>query len=391
MTTFLQNLLLFTATLRQAGFAISPQQNMELAQAMTLVDIGRREQVYHAARSLLVTRREQMALFEAIFNRFWRNGGDGRAQPQKAPLAPRHKRHGQPFTIVNYMAAKAQSADREVEVVDKTQTYSDAELLQQKLFSEMSPEELETIKRLIQEMRWQVSLRRTRRRVPDKNGDMLRLRQAMRTVVRTGGVPLHLSWQSRKIKQRPFVLIADVSGSMEKYGRLLLQFFYSVSHSVSQVECFVFGTRLTRITHQLKLKNIDRAVDEAARDVVDWSGGTRIGESLRAFNRQWSRRVLRRGAIVLIVSDGWERGDVSVLRQEMRYLQARSHRLIWLNPLLGLATYQPLVEGMAAALPYIDDFLPVHNLQSLTELSHHLGRLGQHRSVRPEMRIKNRD
>lgn len=389
MTTFLQNLLLFTAMLRQAGFAISPQQNMELAQALTLVDMGRREQVYHAARSLLVTRREQMALFEAIFNRFWRNGGDGRAQPQKAPLAPRHKRHSQPFTIVNYMAAKAQPADQEVEVMDKTQTYSDAELLQQKLFSEMSPEELETIKRLIQELRWQVVLRRTRRRVPDKNGDMLRLRQAMRTAVRTGGVPLHLSWQSRKIKQRPFVLIADISGSMEKYGRLLLQFFYSVSHSVSQVECFVFGSRLTRITHQLKLKNIDRAVDEAAGDVVDWSGGTRIGESLHTFNRQWSRRVLRRGAIVLIISDGWERGDVSVLRQEMRYLQARSHRLIWLNPLLGLSTYQPLVEGMAAALPYIDDFLPVHNLQSLTELSHHLGRLGQYRSTRPEMRIRH--
>ncbi|GIK56992.1 MAG: VWA domain-containing protein [Chloroflexi bacterium] len=389
MTTILQNILLFTATLRRAGFTISPQQNMELAQALTLVDIGSREQVYHAARSLLVTRREQMALFEAIFNRFWRHGADGRTQPQKAPLAPRHKRHSQPFTIVNYMAARAQPADREVEVVDKAQTYSDAELLQQKLFSEMSPQELETIKRLIQEMRWQVSLRHTRRRVPDKNGDVLRLRQVMRTAVRTGGVPLHLSWQSRKIKQRPFVLIADVSGSMEKYGRLLLQFFYSVSHSFSQVECFVFGTRLTRITHQLKLKNIDRAVDEAARNVVDWSGGTRIGESLRAFNRQWSRRVLRRGAIVLIVSDGWERGDVSVLRQEIRYLQARSHRLIWLNPLLGLATYQPLVEGMAAALPYIDDFLPVHNLQSLTELSHHLGKLGQHRSVRPEMRIRH--
>lgn len=286
------------------------------------------------------------------------------------------------------MATKAQQADQEMEVVDKTESYSHAELLQQKLFSEMSPEELETIKRLIQEMRWQAIQRQTRRRVPDKNGKILQLRQMMRTAVRTGGVPLQLSWQSRKIKQRPLVLIADVSGSMEKYGRLLLQFFYSVSHSFGEVECFVFGTRLTRITHELKLKNIDRAVDEAARQVVDWSGGTRIGESLRTFNRQWSRRVLRRGAIVLIISDGWERGDVSMLRQEMAYLQRRSHRLIWLNPLLGRAGYQPLVEGMAAALPAIDDFLPVHNLQSLTELAHHLGKLGQHRSARPEMRIR---
>ncbi len=388
MTTFMENLLLFTTLLRQAGFAISPQQNVELAQALTLVDIGSREQVYHAARSLLVTRREQMHLFEAIFNQFWRNRSDGRSQPQKAPLAPRHKRQNQQFNIVTYMAYKAQLADQEIEVVDKTESYSNAELLQQKLFSEMSPEELETIKRLIQEMRWQAIQRQTRRRVADKNGEMLRLRQVMHTAVRTGGVPIELSWQSRKIKQRPLILIADVSGSMERYGRLLLQFFYSVSHSFGEVECFVFGTRLTRITHELKLKNIDRAVDEAARQVVDWSGGTRIGESLRTFNRQWSRRVLRRGAIVLIVSDGWERGDVSMLRQEMAYLQRRSHRLIWLNPLLGRAGYQPLVEGMAAALPHIDDFLPVHNLQSLTELSHHLGRLSQHRSVRPEMRIR---
>lgn len=390
MTTFLENLLLFTNLLRQAGFAISPQQNVELAQALTLVDIGSREQVHHAARCLLVTRREQMNLFDAIFNQFWRNPGHGRTQPQKAPIAPRHKRQNQQFNIVTYMAYKVQQADQEVEVVDKSESYSHAELLQQKLFSEMSPEELQTIKRLIQEMRWQAIQRQTRRRVPDKNGNTLRLRQVMRTAVRTGGVPLQLSWQSRKIKQRPLVLIADVSGSMEKYGRLLLQFFYSVSHSFGQVECFVFGTRLTRITHQLKLKNIDRAVDEAAGDVVDWSGGTRIGESLRTFNRQWGRRVLRRGAVVLIVSDGWERGDVSVLRQEMRYLQARSHRLIWLNPLLGRAGYQPLVEGMAAALPHIDDFLPVHNLQSLTELSHHLGKLGQYRSARPEMIIRTR-
>jgi uncharacterized protein with von Willebrand factor type A (vWA) domain len=251
----------------------------------------------------------------------------------------------------------------------------------------MTPEELETIRQLMQEMRWELAQRRTRRRVPDKQGSQLHLRRAMRAATKFGGVPLQLSWQSRKIKQRPFVLIADLSGSMEKYGRLLLQFFYSFSHSFKNVECFVFGTRLTRITGQLKLKNIDKAVDEAAHHVVDWSGGTRIGDSLRTFNQQWSRRVLRRGAITLIISDGWERGDVSVLRREMRYLQHRSHRLIWLNPLLGRRSYQPLVEGMVTALPYIDDFLPIHNLQSLRELSQHLGALGQHRSVKPKMAL----
>lgn len=388
-STFLENLLTFTQILRQSGFVISPQQSMDVAQALTLVEIGNRDQVYHTTRSLLVTRQEQIRLFDTIFNRFWRNWGNGRTgQPQKAPIAPRHKRRSQQFNIVTYMAYKAQQADEEIEVVDKTGTYSSAELLQQKLFSEMTPEELETIKKLIQEMAWQMSLRQTRRRVHDRHGEFLHLRRALRSATKYGGVPLNLSWQSRKIKPRPFVLIADISGSMEKYGRLLLQFFYSVSHSLKHVESFVFGTRLTRITNQLRLKNIDRAVEEAARDVVDWSGGTRIGDSLRSFNQQWSRRVLHRGAIVLIISDGWERGDVTILRQEMRYLQHRAYRLIWLNPLLGLNSYQPLVEGMAASLPYIDDFLPIHNLQSLTELSKHLGNLGQHRSLKPKMTIR---
>lgn len=378
--SFLANLLLFVGALRRAGLSISLNQTIEVSQALGLVDLGSRAQVFHAARSVLVNRREDLALFEVIFNLFWRSPGDDRrSQPQKAPVAPRHKPNRQRFDVVTYMAYKARQADQEIEVVDKAGTFSHSEVLQAKEFSEMTPEELETIKRLIQEMRWQVSLRQTRRFVADPKGDRLHLRRAMRSAIKHGGVPLELAWQSRKIKQRPLVLLADISGSMEKYSRLMLQFFYSVSHSLREVECFVFGTRLSHITAQLKLRNIDRAIDEAARQVVDWSGGTRIGESLKVFNHHWSRRVLRRGAIVLIISDGWERGDVSTLKQELRYLQHRCHRLIWLNPLLGKSTYQPLVEGMAAALPFIDDFLPIHNLQSLEALAEHLNALGSRR------------
>ena len=383
---FLANILRFVAALRRAGLSISLNQTIEVSQALALVDLGSREQVFHAVRSVLVNRREDLALFEVIFNLFWRAPGDDRRpQPQKAPQAPRHKPNRPRFDVVTYMAYKARQADQEIEVVDKAGTFSQSEVLQRKEFSEMTPEELETIKRLIQQMRWQVSLRQTRRFVADPKGDRLHLRQAMRSAIKYGGVPLELAWQSRKIKQRPLVLLADISGSMEKYSRLMLQFFYSVSHRLREVESFVFGTRLSRITAQLKLKNIDRAIDEAARQVVDWSGGTRIGESLKVFNHQWSRRVLRRGAIVLIISDGWERGDVSGLKQEMRYLQHRCHRLIWLNPLLGKTTYQPLVEGMAAALPFIDDFLPIHNLQSLETLAEHLGSLGSRRSIKPSL------
>lgn len=385
---FLQNVLQFPRLLRQAGLPVSPEQNVAFVRGLTLVDLGSREQVFYAARGLLVTRYEHLALFETLFNRFWRARGAAGATAQPMPVAPRHNRPAQPFTIATYMAYRARQADQELDVADKAQTFSGAERLQNKLFSEMTPEELETIKRLMQEMRWQIARRRTRRRVPQRRGDRLHLRRAMRSASKHGGVPLELFWQQRKVKQRPFVLLADISGSMEKYARLMLQFFYSVSRQFRGVESFVFGTRLTRITHQLRLKNIDRAIDEAGRGVIDWSGGTRIGESLQAFNQQWSRRVLRRGAIVLVVSDGWERGDVSLLRREMRYLQHRCHRLIWLNPLLGRPGYQPLVEGMAAALPYVDDFLPVHNLQSLAALSQHLGSLGQHRSVRARARYR---
>ncbi|MDX1687625.1 MAG: VWA domain-containing protein [Candidatus Promineifilaceae bacterium] len=380
---FLENILLFSRMLRQAGIPVSLEQSIDFARALTLVKIGDRDQVYHAARSLLVTRHEHLRLFETIFNRFWR------AHPENGPVAGKkatnaRRPSGQRrIDIATYMAARAREADQPVDIPDRSETYSPAERLRRREFSEMTPEELEKVKRLIREMQWQVSLRQTRRRIPDSRGSIIHLRRMMRSATKYGGVPLDLAWQSRKIKQRPFVLIADVSGSMEKYARLMLQFFYSVSHSLNRVECFVFGTRLTRITPALKLKNIDRAVDEAAREVVDWSGGTRIGESLRRFNREWSRRVVRRGAIVLVVSDGWERGDVDLLRREMRYLHHRCHRLIWLNPLLGKDTYQPRVEGMSAALPFVDDFLPVHNLQSLQALSEHLASLGKHRSPQP--------
>jgi hypothetical protein len=371
---FLSNLLYFTEALRRAGLAVSLTQTVDLSQALTLVDMGSREQVYYAMRGLVVQRKEDLLLFDQIFNLFWRVPGAAQAgRGQKTPLAPRHQApERKRLNIVTLMAEKARAGAPEVEAADKSGSFSASEILQIKEFSAMTPEELANVKKLIQTMQWQVSLRQSRRYTPDRRGSQLDLRRVMRSYAQHGGVPLHLAWKRRKIKPRPLVVLADISGSMEKYTRLLLQFCYSMMRGLGEVECFVFGTRLTRITPQLRLKNIDRALSEAARAVVDWAGGTRIGDSLRSFNRTWSRRVLRRGAVVLIISDGWERGDTAALRREMRYLQHRCHRLIWLNPLLGKATYQPLVEGMAAALPFIDDFLPCHNLQSLSALAQHL-------------------
>ncbi|MEM9772967.1 MAG: VWA domain-containing protein [Chloroflexota bacterium] len=373
---FFRNVLLFTRTLHAAGLNITPTQTTDFLDALLLVDIGSRNQVYHSARSLLVSKREQLKLFDTIFNFFWRKVAppNGLVR-QKAPLAPRHKRPQQHQYAAMLMARAIGKTDQEIEMIDKSETYSDADMLQRKEFAQMTEEELAAVKRLIQQMKWDIATRITRRKVSAKNGQQLDLRNGMRSATKYGGIPIELSYQTRKIKERPIVLLADISGSMEKYSRLVLQFFYSVAQSKKQVESFVFGTRLTRITGDLKLKNIDRAVDQASREVRDWNGGTRIGESFASFNREWARRVIRRGAIVIIVSDGWERGDSSVLVREMRYLQHRCHRLIWLNPLSGRQSYEARVEGMAAALPFIDDFLPIHNLQSLKELSAHLEKL----------------
>ena len=375
-TPILSNILLFARALNAAGINVTPTQSIDFCRALKLVDVGSRDEVFHAARAMLINRREQLALFETLFNLFWQDHSrKERLKRQKAPLAPRHKRpQGHQYAAM-LMARAIGAQDKEIEMVDKAETYSNLELLQRKDFGQLTAEELETIRKLIQKMRWEISLRETRRRVSHKNGRYIDLRNGMRSATKYGGVPLSLFYQRRKIKERPIILLADISGSMEKYSRLFLQFFYSVTHSAKAVEAFLFGTRLSRITNELQFKNIDTAIDQTARHVIDWNGGTRIGQSLAIFNRDWSRRVLRRGAIVILVSDGWERGDSELLSKEMRYLQHRSHRLIWLNPLSGRQDYQPKVEGMAAALPYVDDFMPIHNLQSLQELAEHLEQL----------------
>lgn len=370
---FLHNCLLFTRMLRRAGLPLGLDQVQEFLAALEWIDIGSREQVHAAARSLLVRSHAHLRLFDTLFARFWRRVADedGRAR-QRMPRAPRHRPRSEPFTVATYLAVKARLGDPEIDIRDRSGTTSSAEVLQRKAFSEMTPEELEQIKRLIQRLRWRVSERRSRRRIATRDGEALHMRRTLRAAARTGGVPLRLVWQRRKVKPRPIVLIADVSGSMEKYARLLLQFFYSVAQSMQQVECFVFGTRLTRITHALRLRNIDRAIDEAVHEVADWAGGTRIGASLHSFNRQWARRVLGHGAVVLIISDGCEGGDPALLARELRFVQHRCHRLIWLNPLLGHPSYQPLVSGMQAALKHIDDFLSIRSFHSLTALAEHL-------------------
>lgn len=239
----------------------------------------------------------------------------------------------------------------------------------------MTSEELEAVKVLMRLLTFRLGVRRTRR-LRSGNGQRPDLRRTLRLSYKTGGEVMIWALRGPKFKPRPLVILADISGSMERYTRLLLHFLYGLAQSNNQpVEAFVFSTRLTRITRQLQDKNIERALGELSQVVHDWAGGTRTGESLKKFNYEWGRRVLGRGAVVLFISDGWDRGDVNLLGTEMARLHRSCHRLIWLNPLLGSPVYEPLTRGAQAVLPHVDDFLPVHNLASLEDLVIHLSEI----------------
>ncbi len=366
--SLLENVVLFGRMLRESGLPLAPDQTRRFARALGWIDVGSREQVFHTARSVLVTRKEDLRLFGVIFELFWRAQTGGAALRLPRPR-PRPERRDRRYDVFSLTGGRGEPDVPEIEVGDRAGAYSAAEVLQHRDFGDLDEDELAEVRRQIQEIRWRVSQRVSRRQMPARRGSRLHLRRVLRDAAKHDGTPLVLPRRRPKIKQRPIVLLADISGSMDRYSRLLLHFFYAAVQGLAEVECFVFGTRLTRITQYLRVRNVEIAVEQAAREILDWSGGTRIGDSLAAFNRHWGRRVLRRGAVVIVASDGWERGDASLLRREMRHLSHRCHRLIWLNPHLGHPEYQPLVEGMAAALPYVDDFLPVHNLRSLRDFA----------------------
>jgi hypothetical protein len=277
--------------------------------------------------------------------------------------------------------------ESEEQKVGVTLAYSASETLRARDFGSFSYEEVQQARDMMRRMHWRPALRRTRRKRMSKRRGSLDLRQMMRTSMRFAGEPLRLTYRRPRYRRRPLVVLCDISGSMDRYSRMLLHFVHTLSDGIGQVETFVFGTRLTRITRLLRSKDVDDAVAMVSKQVLDWSGGTRIGTTIRDFNVRWSRRVMSRGPVVLVISDGWDRGDPQLLSREMARLQRSCHRLIWLNPLLGNPRYQPLTQGMQAALPFIDDFLPVHNLNSVAQLGSMLATLGNTRRERQQRRM----
>ena len=388
---FLHNLTLFGEMLRRVGLEVGSGNMLDLVRATDHVSIGNRGEFFQAARSILVHRKQDLPIFDEAFQVFWRKPADRtttmdlRSMGEQRRFRKPQVGAGRDEDLKGTGAIEGEPNDESVQNVDLSRTYSAVEVFRQKDFSEFTSREMAEARIMMANLTWDLGRRRTRRLAPGGAGQ-LDLRRTMRQSLKHGGEFLELAFRSPKDKSRSLVLICDVSGSMERYTRMLLQFIHTIAGGLDQLEAFLFATRLTRITRNLKYRSIDQAIDEVSKSVPDWAGGTRIGDAIKTFNYQWLRRVLRGQAVVLIISDGWDRGDPELLARETSRLQRSCHRLIWLNPLLGSPSYQPLTQGMKAALPYVDDFLPVHNLSSLESLAQHLGTLGPHRALGPSYR-----
>ncbi len=386
----LHNLMLFTQVLRRVGLDVASGNVLDLVRATEYAPLGHKRDFQEAARCLLVHRKQDLPLFDEAFQVFWRKPASGQGtrdlrsmgeqrryrNPQAAPPSGPDSGAG---------SGDSETGDQPEDQVYLTHTYSAREVLRGKDFSEFTPAEILQAKAMMAQFSWDLGRRKTRRLVSGGN-ESLDLRKTLRRNLKYGGEPLELVHRQRKNKLRPLVFICDVSGSMERYTRMLLHFIHTVAGDVEQVEAFLFATRLTRITRHLAHRSVDQSVDQVAKAVPDWAGGTRIGEALKTFNYQWLRRVSSGGAVALIISDGWDRGDPDLLAREAARLQRSCHRLIWLNPLLGSANYEPLTRGMQAALPYVDDFLAVNNLSSLQALARHLSQLDSNRSLGAQVR-----
>lgn len=384
MTFLLHNLLHFGRLLHSLGLDVHAGRMLDVASALAHVDIGRRSDFYFTLQSLLIHRQQDLAMFDEAFRVFWRRP-PGEWSPDDLRALGEQRRFGTPQVDMpagDSVAPDDPSLATLAEPVERVEpmSYGSHEISRVKDFAEFTEDELQRGKAMIAALTWDLGMRRTRRWAPGR-GKVLDLRRVVRRNIRYGGEPLSLPTRDRTLKRRPLVLICDVSGSMERYARMLLHFIYSLSGG-SSFEAFLFATRLTRITRELARRGTADTMLKVPRRVPDWGGGTRIGDALRTFNVRWARRVMGHGPVVLLISDGWDRGEPDVLRREMARLQRSCHRLIWLNPLLGSSEYQPLTRGMQAALPFVDDFLPVHNLASLKALAEHLNRLPTHRPAR---------
>jgi uncharacterized protein len=375
-----RNWLHFGRILRGLGFDAGPARMLPFLSALTVIDLRRPDDVRSAVHAHFGRRRDELPVLDRALVAFLR----GHAPDTDHSASPETKatEREEPLTLTGRQLKVLDDVDgAEGAEEQEVASYSQAEVLRQKDFDTLTEAEMAEVRRLIRLMRLPAGLTRSRR-ARAGGRDRLDIRRLLRRSLRFGGELLVFSWKSPTLRPRPLVLLCDISGSMERYTRLLLNFAYALKSASTRVEAFVFATRLTRITRLLRSHDVDAALNRVTASVDDWSGGTRIGEAIESFNRHYARRVLGHGATVAIISDGWDRGDAAQMRHAIAKLQRSCRRLIWMNPLMGAPGYEPLTLGLQAALPFVDDFLPAHNLANLEALGVLLLETANRRPVR---------
>ncbi len=368
-----RNIVGFTRLLRRAGLPVGPSKAVLAVEAADAIHIRRRDDFYWALHSVLVNKREHHVLFDEAFKIFWRNPGQTNDVQQMLndaqQIIPEKPNKAARRLAEAMMMEQSRQAPTDRLEVDTHATYSADEVLRTKDFEQMTVAEALEARKILSQMDFIVEPRRQRRFRAGNRPTTFDLRRTMRASLRSGGDVIPLRFRQRVYKRPPLVALCDISGSMASYTRMFLHFLHALTHDGDQVHSFVFGTRLTNISRQLKHRDVDDALDRVSHAVEDWGGGTRIGETIGRFNRLWSRRVLGQNAVVLLITDGLDRDAGEGLAPEMDRLHRSCTRLIWLNPLLRYDQFEAKSLGIKAMLPHVDEFMAVHNLESLADLA----------------------
>ena len=368
----------FCRVLRDNGLPVTPSESIDAVRSLALLDLVDRAEVHLALRAVLTTRRDDVALFDALFAAWWRSedpseADDGKSASRLARSIPNAKAQAPTAAGLALLRWAKPGDAREEEQSPGLSSPSANDSRARKDFASFESTELTDIERLTARLARRLNARRSRRWRPARagNGVRLDLRRTIRLSLKTGGDAIELARRERRLRRTKLVALCDVSGSMDLYSRFLLQFLYALQHAFARVETFVFSTRLVRITDALTRDTYRTALDILARTETGWSGGTRIGDSIADFVERWPRLVDRR-TVVLVLSDGWDTGEPEILGDAMRAIGRRAGRVVWLNPLLGNPSYKPMTRGMQAAMPHVDVFAACHNVESLEALGRHL-------------------
>jgi uncharacterized protein len=370
---FAENILYFARALRAAGLPVGPGAVLDALEALDVAHVGGREDFYWTLHSVFVKRHEHTVLFDQAFRVFFRKRGYidkmiASMLPETQAGAPEQPPPGAQRIQEALFSGLARDEDKSQVEIDARLTVSDREVLQTKDFAQMTAAEIAAAKEAISRLTLPLDEVRTRRMAASRRGHLIDIRRTLRASMKAGGAIIDLKYLGPRVKEPPIVALLDISGSMSEYTRLFLHFLHAVTDARKRVSTFLFGTRLTNVTRAIRQRDPDEALAACSADVADWSGGTRIASSLHLFNKQWARRVLSQGAVVLLITDGLERDADDTLSFEMDRLHRLCRRLIWLNPLLRFDGFEARAKGVRTMLPHVDELRPIHNLQSMAEL-----------------------